>query len=450
MASIANLGVSITARIGNFTKGFNKVKKSIRRFSRDLKRHTGTMARYGAAILTVATTAIAYLVKGQFAAVDSLSKLSRTTGLTTEQMSGYQHAIQIAGGSQEGFSKAVIRMNRGIADAQAGLSTAIREFDRAGVSLDELANLSTDERIKLLADRYLSIGDAAGRASFLMNLFGRQGIAVGNLFEQGSEGIEKAQKEAERLGLTISAFDAQKVEMANDAITRMKNLIIGAARSLAVKLAPFVIVAADKLREMGENGNTMGKIVLNSFDNILSGIAKMLDFVELLKSGWFSFQGVVQSSVAIILSPINAIGDGIANLLNMVPGVNVEFRSITEAFEKDFSDAAEKSFSKASKAFDKYMNKENSTNAKVFFKEVEEMAEKASLDIGKTLGFGDQLNDVEESKRATFARKIDLSRTSLGGVTATEKSTTKKQGDMMINKLAQIAKNTNNSTAVVS
>lgn len=449
MTTIAKLSVSLSARVGKFEKGFKKANRTLKRFSRNVDRSTAGLRRIGTIATGAAVAGIGVLVKKQFAAIDSTAKLSRTIGLNTKELTGYQHAIQIAGGDQEGFNKSVIRMNRSIADAQAGLSTAIREFDRVGISVEELANLSTDERIKLLADRYNSIGDAAGRSSFLMNLFGRQGAAVGNLFEQGAEGINALQQEAEELGLTFDAVESTKIEQANDAITRMTAIITGASRVLAIQLAPFVTAAADKLKNMSKEGGGMGRVVFNAFNNILRIVGKLADWFELLKSVWFGFQGVIQTGSAVILNTINGIGDHIAKVINLIPGMSIEFKSFTQDLEKSFTEAAAKSSDERQKAFDKFYSGENSSKANMFFEDVAKKADEAAKNINKSIGF-DELSQegTEESSRTSFARGVNTDKLVIGKDAPQNKLVSIQRESNGL--LKQIVENTSNQFAVVS
>lgn len=451
MATIANLAVSVTARIGKFRKNLASATKRAQRFGRDVSRH---IKRAGAAFGLLAASAavgLGALVQSQLKAIDSTAKMSRVLGFSTEELTGYQHAIALAGGNSEQFNKAILRMNRTIADAEAGLSTAIREIERAGLSVEDFAGLSTDQRIKLLAERYDGIGDAAGRASFLMNVFGRAGASVGNLFEQGADGIARAQKEAEKLGLTFSAIDARQVEAANDAFTRFRNLIVGVGRTLAIRVAPFIQELSDRLVAMGTEGEGAAGLVSRAIEHVIRAIAKLADMFHLLRAAWFGFQSIVLAGAALILNFMNSLAKGTFEVLNFITGRNVRYED-TFLFQitEDFNKAQERATQNASNAWDKFTSGENSKKVDEFFT----AAEKRSRDFAKTAArsFDDSIPDdfgVSDQKTAQF-KQVDLSRVFIGGLQAMTAKTQETSDETTHDILREISGKVGKGTAAVT
>ncbi len=451
MATIANLAVSITARIGSFEKGFARAQKIAARFGADIGRHTLTVAKWAGALVAAAAGALALLTKNQLAAIDSTSKLARTVGLSTEELAGYQHAADLAGVDSEAFSKGVVRMNRTIADAASGSKTAERELSRVGLRVADLANLSTDQRIELLADRYLTIGDAAERSSFLMNVFGRSGIGIGNLFEQGSKGIAAAQQEAEKLGLTFSEIDGRRVEEANDMLTRAKAILTGIGRTIAVLVSPYILGLAEDLVKAGTAGEGMGGMVVNAFNWVVKAIARATDYFELLKAGWFGFQAIVHTGAGIVVSMVGLIAKAIQELINLLPGVEKSFGDNILASVGDFKQAAVESSAKAAEAYERFDKKVNSSAVGMTFERWKKRADEIAGGIRRGAEAAGELE--ESSTKSTFARAIDLKRVTVGGISANQDGgTTRKQGDAMITALRRIEQNTSGrwqTTAVV-
>lgn len=452
MATIANLAVSLTARIGSFQKGFARARKTVMRFAGDLARHTLNIVKFGAAMAAVAVGGLLALARGQADIIDSISKTSRVLGLSTEELAGYGHAIDLAGGDQEGFNKAIIRMNRTIADAESGLSTANRELERAGLNVEQLAGLSTDERIKLLADRYNSIGDAADRASFLMNIFGRQGKAVGTLFEQGAAGIEAAQKEAEKLHLTFNDLDGRQVEEANDAMTRLRSLITGIARRVAIQLAPYIQMAADKLRAMGMAGEGMGMIVVNAFNWIMKAVGKVADMIELVKAGWFAFEAAISGTTGILLRFAKLATNAFRPFTRFFPELENAFTTLDDMigeFESNAFDSAQK----ASEAFNNFLEGKNSKGMEVLFEKLQEKAKQIQSNLASSTGKFDDIMDeaVDKSdKTSNFQQVESFKRLAIGGAFPKDQPVTRKQGETQIGLLQRIAQNTGKSMAVIS
>lgn len=451
MATIANLAVSVTARISSFEKNINKAMRLAGRFGSDLARHTMTIVKYGAALVAAAVGGLSILVKSQMEAIDGVVKLARVMNMTNEQLVGYHHLAELGGVSTETFNKSVIKMNRSIVDAANGSKNAKRELASVGLEAEDFAKLSTDERIKLLADRYLRIGDAAERSSFLLTVFGRAGIGMGTLFEKGAAGIEEAAKEAERLGLTFNELDGRGVEEANDMLTRVKAMLTGIGRTIAIVVAPYIVGLANWFLNAAGKGEDMGERVTSAFQWILKALGRVADYFELAKAAWYSFEAVVQTGGGIVVSMIGLVAKAVQELMNLM-GMDVTFGDNILASVADFKAAAIESSEKAAMAYEKFDKKANSSNMEKLFERLKAKGEEIIAASSGASGLGDDgMGEADGGNRLAFARAVDLRRVTVGGPgTGGDGSTTKKQGDKMIELQKTIARNTGFARAVVT
>lgn len=258
MAVIGNLSISLTAKTKDFTKKLNKVTGSI---TKTAKRIGALGAAFGAA----AVAGIAFYVKKAFGAIDATAKLADTIGLTTEQLVGYQKAAAISGATTQDINTAFRRMLKNVSDAGLGLTTAQRAFEALNLNADELKGLSTDQMFKRIADQINKIPAAADRARVAQDLFGRSGLSILKITEQGAAGIAAFQREVLKTGEAFSRIDAAKVEAANDAINRAGGVLQGVINKLAIKLAPFIEAAATKFKELAMSSSVFGSVVGNVF-----------------------------------------------------------------------------------------------------------------------------------------------------------------------------------------
>jgi 23S rRNA pseudoU1915 N3-methylase RlmH len=427
MATIASLGVSLTARIGNFEKGFKKAQRTVMRFGSDLARHTTTIAKYGAALVSVAAGAIAYFTKQQFEAVDSTAKMARTLGTTGAELSAFEHAAKLAGVGQEALHQSLMRMNRMVTGGG-----------------------STSERLAMVADQYANLSSETERAKLLQEVFGRGAKNIGNLLEGGSKGIAQAVEEAERLGLSFSELDSRKIEEANDSITRVKAVIAGAARTLAIQLSPFVIAASNKLIDMGTSGEGMGEKVVNAFEWVMKAVGRLADWFELLKAGFYGFQSLVIHGAGIIISIFALIAKAIQSVINLIPGMKVSFGdNLVEAMH-DFKKAGTDAFDNAVAAYDKFESGINSKKVENLFEKIKAKADEVAQ---STSNIGAGLEDIIESAdkaRQGEGRQVDLSRIVIGSQSQADKPVNQKQGVQMVDYLSKIARNTSDMGVLIS
>lgn len=431
--TVASLAVSLVAKIGDFEKGFKKAQRIASRFSSDLAAHVGTIAKYGAAISGVAVGATAALVKNQLDAVDSTSKLARTLGISTENLVGYQRAAELAGVDSDALAKAAFRLNKSTDAAFRGMSA--------------------DERLLAVADRYKSLGNEVSRSQYLTKQFGKAGMELGPLFEEGAAGIIKARKETEALRTSFSAIEGAQVEAAMDAFSTLQESISGAARRIAVQLAPYIQVASERLTDMAAQGDIGGQVVSNALNYISRALQQVANGIQLVITGWQLFVTGVKGLGAIVIGTLSKIVEGWNEIFKLA-GIDVleNASKMLQSMTSDFADSTASSAQELRDAAASFGKGLPGDKVRTFFDGIQTGARKAAASASK-LG-GAMANDITDSasttKTAQF-RQIDLSRVVVGGVNPLkDKTVSKDQGDTMISTLKQIATNTGRGMALIT
>ena len=221
MASAGTLSVSILAR----TKKFRKSMRGVRKEITNLRRKVFSV---GVGLTAVATGGgLGLFIKKQFEAIDMSAKFADVIGLSTKELAGYRLAAKITGVEQSQLNTGLARFQKNIGDAEDGLSTAVRVLGKLNLTFRDLKNLSADKQMKLVADRFNNLSNQIDKSSVLLNIFGRSGLALGKLLQEGSTGINRFQRLAVSLGVAFSRVDAGKVEAANDAVGLAQTLLTG-------------------------------------------------------------------------------------------------------------------------------------------------------------------------------------------------------------------------------
>ncbi|MCH8852567.1 MAG: hypothetical protein IID41_07910, partial [Planctomycetes bacterium] len=289
----------LTARVGGFMKGMNRAAKRTRSFGRSIAKISRGMVRFGTIAAGVAVGALVLMTRNAFKTIDATAKLAFTLGLATKELTGYQFAAAISGVSSEQLATAFKRMSKNISDAaDAGLSTAIRAFEDLGLSAEGLKKLSPDKQFKKIADRLAGMGDQAKKVRVALDLFGRSGLGLLKLTQDGAEGIAKLQRQAQKLGLTFNEIDAGKIEAANDAITRARSAFQGIINQLAIKLAPLVEALANGFTNWAMAGEGAAARVQSAFQDVAISIGFVGDVIEDLELRWLKFARVTEKGEA--------------------------------------------------------------------------------------------------------------------------------------------------------
>jgi len=271
------------------------------------------------------------------------------------------------------------------------------------LNVQTLANQSPDQSFLQIADAVDSLANPVDKANALMTIFGKTGINMSAVVAGGSEALKAMSADAEKLGLSFSRVDAAKVELANDAISRMWKLFEGVGNTLAIQLAPYIEAAANKLTDMGIAGLNSGNVVVGAVEWIAMAIAKTADFLELFKAGWYGLKAGVLFAALGAVKAIDFLGESIVKLMNLLPGVELEwtdtFSTLADAITEDGIKAAEA----FNAAIDRFSAGENSQKVKTFFDDVKkqsaEAAEQIAKDAESKAGMGSQLAAAFDAKK---------------------------------------------------
>jgi hypothetical protein len=346
-STIANLNVKLLANISGFTSSMASATKPLVGFAGSV---VSTSAKIGGLVSAitglVGAGSLAVLVHQSMEAIDVNAKLSDRLGIATDKLVGLQYAGDLAGVSAEDLTTSFEKLLKNLAEAATKGGPAREALSAIGLDAKTLANESPDQAFKEIADGLVSIHNPAQRAQVAMALFGKSGQSLEPLLMSGAQGIAAAQAEAEKLGLTYDRVSAAKIEAANDSWTRVKAVITGVGNQLAIGLAPYLDAVETKLVSVATTGGGIGPKVGGAVEWVAKAIATAADYAELLPMAFYGFRAAALQSMAETLNAVDILGGGIVKLINLLPGVQVEwtdtFQNLSTGLAVEAADAAQK------------------------------------------------------------------------------------------------------------
>ena len=224
---LAKLVVTLEAQNAQYLKKFDQSQKKVARFEKQNRKHLQrvsldfkkilggvAVAGFGAALTSV--------INKSREAIDQQAKFADRIGISTEALGGLTHAANLTGVSQQNLQLGLQRMTRRVAEAAQGTGEAKNALAELGLEADQLAKLPVDEQFAEIAEAMADVENQGDRVRLAMRLFDSEGVALVNTLRLGKDGLRDAQIEAEKYGIALSGLDAQKVQDANDEITRAK------------------------------------------------------------------------------------------------------------------------------------------------------------------------------------------------------------------------------------
>ena len=252
----------------------------------------GLIAGAGVAAAGLGITAIALPVANT---ADELANLAQKTGVSVEALSGLTYVAKMSDTDLQGLVKGLQRLSVAMFDTQTQGEEGSAALKALGVSaVDASGQIRPTEQVLLdLADKFADMPDGADKAALAMKLFGKEGMSLIPLLNQGRAGITALMEEAERFGLVINSQTAQAAELLNDNLDRMRSMLEGVQRQIGAAVIPVLADFTEQVilaqTETGSFSNELQRITSNReatlafLESVASGLAFIAESAVLLK-----------------------------------------------------------------------------------------------------------------------------------------------------------------------
>jgi len=189
--NVGRLGVVLGIDTAQFVQGLNQAKQSITQFA------VTNMPRLAAAG-TAAFAAMTYKAL-QFA--DQMSDVAKANDVAIETVLQLGQALTVSGGRASDASKLFASFSAQVDSAAQGSKSAQELFNRVGVSLTDLAKLSTEDLFDKTIQELAKIDDALTRNAMAAQLFGRamKGVDIREVAAQTKQGREEFKQYADAI-----------------------------------------------------------------------------------------------------------------------------------------------------------------------------------------------------------------------------------------------------------
>jgi hypothetical protein len=191
-----------------------------------------------------------------------LVDLKERTGVAADQLLVLERAFNNAGLGADSLGPLLNKMQKAIVDAGDGTSTAADAFVKLGIPLSQLKNLTPDEQFKLLGKAIADIDDPAQRAAVSMEVFGKSGGALNQLFANLDGEIQTA---SAQLGILpgIMAKLSEKFDNVGDNIAAIQNKFTEFAAGILSRVMPALEAVTTSLSRI--DAASIGQSLADAF-----------------------------------------------------------------------------------------------------------------------------------------------------------------------------------------
>jgi len=334
---MSDLSLAITFKV------VDQASKQFQQLDAEFNKLTSKWEKLGFAVgsaLKVGTAtavgALAVLTKAAIDNADAMQDAANRVGVSVESFSALAYAAKLSGSNAQELEAGLAQLNKSIAESQDKTSGAADAFKYLGVQTKNADGSlrNADEVFKDVADSIAKLPDGANKAAVVTELFSKAGGKLIDTLNNGSAGLEEFRKEAEALGLVISAETAKAAGDFNDSIDRIGNSIMGAATNIATQLTPTLNLLASefvKTIKEGEGFKSFAEGVGIVFRTVIKIISTAVSTVYAFGKGI----GALGAAVAAVAS-----GDfkGAVNILKMYKDDVDAINTANEEFKKKVDD----------------------------------------------------------------------------------------------------------------
>lgn len=243
---------SIFVNTDEAEKSMQKTEKSAESVASKLGSGIKTAAKWGAGLVaasTAATTAIFGLATKATETADEIDKMSQKIGISNKAYQEWSYVMGQNGMDvsklQTGMKTLVTQMDM----ASSGTKSATENFDKLGISIyDASGGLKDQETI--LNETMHALADMENgteKARLATELFGKAGIEMMPMLNQGSGAMDELTQRAHDLGLVMSDEAVSAGVVLGDTMDDVKKSFGMIGTQLGVAVMPLVQKFADKI-----------------------------------------------------------------------------------------------------------------------------------------------------------------------------------------------------------
>jgi hypothetical protein len=211
-----------------------------------------------------------------------LAELSDRTGVAVDKVMLLERAFQNTGVGADSLGPILNKMQKAIVDAGDGTSKAADAFTKLGIPLSTLQDLSPDEQLRAIGKAIAGIPDPAERAAVSMEVFGKSGGALNQVFANMDGEIETAKAQLGSLPEVMKAGAAQ-FDKISDNLTVVGGKFVEFAAGIIDKVKPALDAITTALTRI--DATKLGQDLAGFFTGAGAGMQGFQAAVDAIDAG---------------------------------------------------------------------------------------------------------------------------------------------------------------------
>ncbi len=306
----------LSRSLGNLNKQAGAVGGGLGRMGQAAKGVGGLM---GALLPVGAVAGLTAIAKGSIDAADNLNDMSQRTGVAVESLSRFGQAAQDSGSSIEGVAKGMGQLAKRITDPSSAASKALSGIGVA--TRDAQGKVRSLDAVMLeISDRFAKMPDGAEKSALAMQLFGKSGVELIPMLNQGRDALEQYQatisgdmaKSADEFNDSLNAIGRSLSGPFNEAVTALLPAITSIAQGIVGIIKAFTALPQPVQATLLVIGGLLTALValapaISAIVSIGSAIAGLFAAGGVLASAGSVIAGLATAFIVLITGPVGIV-----------------------------------------------------------------------------------------------------------------------------------------------
>lgn len=243
------------------------------------------------------------------AAAERTQLLSMKLGIGQSTLEGWGVAMSRVGLNQEALAGGMRTLSKHIEGLASGSEKSVELFAKLGSGMTgiDVASVGTEQAIRLVADRFAGMSDGAEKARLAQELFGRAGLQLLPVLNQGSAGLDKAAKDAERFGLVLTDTQRNALLAYDDAVDDMSSALEGFKKQVAAAFAPSLTRSIEFMTSAVSYAKSIFNAFADAAEKLFIRFGAIVATIELVGKQLFSLSVMNKEAWEQTLNQVSAI-----------------------------------------------------------------------------------------------------------------------------------------------
>lgn len=263
----------------------------------------GRLARNSSIAIGGVAVGIFSLVNSTAGLGDKLAKTASMIGLSTTALQELRYGAERSGVSTEKLDSSMERFVKRIGEGVMGTGAARAAYDELGLSTEALSKMTPEKALAAVAEKMKTVEDQSKKVALAAMIFGREGVGMIKMLEDGSAGLDQFAKDAHATGYVLSEEAARDAEKFTDALLDTKLGMAGLKNTIGSALMPIV---TDMMKSMSGWMRENRDLVI--------------DFSKRFASGFRDAVPIIGKAIAGLAKVATVIGGVIGSVAGLVGG----------------------------------------------------------------------------------------------------------------------------------